>query len=288
MLSRPMRTTMMDVAVVPKLISLFFASLLGGAAVATAAAASDPTAAAPSVVVVGSSQTYEQASIRYSVVMNVPPQDPGRVAFENEFGGEANAKRVMRAACGTVLNALGQSYTMNKKGYTDISLHLDDWDWMKERAAARADGNEIHLSSTYVDYVSAGGSNPTYTKEHLTGVLYHEMTHVWQWLGEYGVNPDFSGLAEGMAEYVSIVSGYNNCRGIQPDFTKAWYEFPCHTADFLIYCARLRPTFVGDINEEMEKRNRYLNIYFYLLLRKTVEQLWKDYMALPRPYLLNL
>jgi hypothetical protein len=38
----------------------------------------------------------------------------------------------------------------------------------------------------------------------VTGVLYHEVTHVWQWNGQGRAN---GGLIEGIADYVRLKAG---------------------------------------------------------------------------------
>uniref|UniRef100_M8CNQ0 Uncharacterized protein n=1 Tax=Aegilops tauschii TaxID=37682 RepID=M8CNQ0_AEGTA len=68
----------------------------------------------------------------------------------------------------------------------------------------RADGiaytsdNGIHLSTSYV-----GGYTSGDVKE-VTGVLYHEATHVWQWNGQGTAN---GGLVEGIADFMRLKAG---------------------------------------------------------------------------------
>ncbi|GLJ24716.1 hypothetical protein SUGI_0472630 [Cryptomeria japonica] len=60
---------------------------------------------------------------------------------------------------------------------------------------AYVSGDEIHLSADYV------GNYEGDVKEDIRGVLYHEMTHVWQWNGKDNAP---SGLIEGVADYVCL------------------------------------------------------------------------------------
>ncbi|GJM91080.1 hypothetical protein PR202_ga07420 [Eleusine coracana subsp. coracana] len=60
-------------------------------------------------------------------------------------------------------------------------------------------GNDIHLSAQHV----VGYSGDVRTE--VTGVLYHEKTHVWQWDGKGQAN---RGLIEGIANFVRLRAGY--------------------------------------------------------------------------------
>uniref|UniRef100_A0A453MFC0 Uncharacterized protein n=1 Tax=Aegilops tauschii subsp. strangulata TaxID=200361 RepID=A0A453MFC0_AEGTS len=59
--------------------------------------------------------------------------------------------------------------------------------------------NGIHLSTSYV-----GGYTSGDVKKEVTGVLYHEATHVWQWNGQGAAN---GGLIEGIADYMRLKAG---------------------------------------------------------------------------------
>ena len=53
-----------------------------------------------------------------------------------------------------------------------VSLFIDDMD-----GVAYASNDEIHVSARYINGYSGN------VKTEITGVLYHESTHIWQWNG---------------------------------------------------------------------------------------------------------
>ncbi|KAJ8647561.1 hypothetical protein MRB53_000584 [Persea americana] len=110
---------------------------------------------------------------------------------------------------------------------------------MEGNAVAVTLGNKINFSADSIA-VSKGD-----LKDMVTGVLYHEMAHVWQWFGNQQTP---SGLIEGIADFVRLKSGYPDPNWVKPD-----------------------------LNGKM--RNGYSNDFFMELLGKTVDQLWADYKA---------
>ncbi|KAL8541502.1 hypothetical protein ACS0TY_002680 [Phlomoides rotata] len=108
-----------------------------------------------------------------------------------------------------------------------------------------------------------------------TSLLYHEMTHIFQWHGN-GTAP--GGLSEGVAEYVKIKSKYYHPEGYtKPGEGSKWDEGYGVTARFLEYCDSLRPDFTPDFNNKM--RYVYKEEYFQDFLGKTVDQIWNEYKA---------
>ncbi|KAF8020189.1 hypothetical protein BT93_G0782 [Corymbia citriodora subsp. variegata] len=133
---------------------------------------------------------------------------------------------------------------------------------------AYTSNNEIHVSATYL----AGYSGDV--KGEFTGVLYHEMTHVWQWNGA-GQAP--GGLIEGIADFMRLRVGFAPGHWVQPGQGNKWDQGYDVTARFLDYCNGLRNGFVAELNKKM--RTGYSDNYFVDLLGKTVDQLWSEYKA---------
>lgn len=75
----------------------------------------------------------------------------------------------------------------------DEGLSADDMD-----GVAYTSNNEVHASANYIKSYSGD------VKNKITGLLYHEMSHVWQWNGN-GTAP--GGLIEGIADYVRLKAG---------------------------------------------------------------------------------
>lgn len=112
-------------------------------------------------------------------------------------------------------------------------------------------------------------------KFEFTSLLYHEMTHIFQWSGK-GTAP--GGLTEGVAEYVKIKAKYYHPEGYtKPGEGNKWDEGYGVTARFLEYCDSLRPGFTVDLNNKM--REVYKDEYFHDLLGKPLDQVWKEYKA---------
>ncbi|KAL6213335.1 hypothetical protein ACLB2K_012782 [Fragaria x ananassa] len=74
-------------------------------------------------------------------------------------------------------------------------------------------------------------------KIDITGVLYHESTHIWQW-DENGKAP--GGLIEGIVEFVRLKTGYAPNHWVQPSQGDRWDQGYDVTPRFLDYCTSLK------------------------------------------------
>lgn len=133
---------------------------------------------------------------------------------------------------------------------------------------AYTSNNEIHVSA---DYIAKYSGN---IKMEITGVLYHEMAHVWQWNGN-GQAP--VGLTEGIADFVRLKAGLAPSHWVGPGKGDRWDQGYDVTARFLDYCNSLKNGFFAELNKKM--RGGYSADYFRQLLGKSVDQLWSDYKA---------
>ena len=145
-----------------------------------------------------------------------------------------------------------------------MSLFIDDRD-----GVAFTSNNEIHVSARYINGYSGN------VKTEITGVLYHESAHIWQWNGNGQSTP--GGLIEGIADYVRLKAGYAPSHWVKPGQGDRWDQGYDVTARFLDYCNSLRNGFVAELNKKL--RNGYSANFFVELLGKNVDQLWKDYKA---------
>ncbi|KAJ0800063.1 hypothetical protein HanPI659440_Chr03g0098681 [Helianthus annuus] len=131
-------------------------------------------------------------------------------------------------------------------------------------------GNKINVSVYYLDMYEG----PNTLKWGFTSLLYHEMTHVFQWNGEKKAP---SNLLEGIVDYTILKANYAPPGFNKPGSGSRWDAGFDITARFLEYCDGLVPGFVAKLNNMMRKT--YDVSFFKNITGKPVEQLWKDYKA---------
>ncbi|KAM3695275.1 hypothetical protein ACB098_07G118600 [Castanea mollissima] len=197
------------------------------------------------------------------VVTNTAGNTPGGVRFNNEIGSEYSKQRLI-SATNFIWSLFQQNNAADRKNVPKVSLFIDDRD-----GVAFASNNEIHVSARYINGYSGN------VKTEITGVLYHESTHIWQWNGNGQSTP--GGLIEGIADYVRLKAGYAPSHWVKPGQGDRWDQGYDVTARFLDYCNSLRNGFVAELNKKL--RNGYSANFFVELLGKNVDQLWKDYKA---------
>jgi hypothetical protein len=196
------------------------------------------------------------------VATNTAGNTPGGVRFNNVIGSKYS-RQTLVSATNYIRRLLQQNHAADRKNVLKVSLFIDDMD-----GVAYASNNEIHVSARYINGYSGD------VKREITGVLYHEMTHIWQWNGN-GLTP--GGLIEGIADFVRLKAGYAPSHWVQPGQGDRWDQGYDVTARFLDYCNSLRNGFVAELNKKM--RGGYNVNFFVELLGKSVDQLWKDYKA---------
>ncbi|GMY38583.1 basic secretory protease [Fagus crenata] len=196
------------------------------------------------------------------VVTNNAGNTPGGVRFNNEIGSDYS-KQTLISAADFIWRLFQQNNDADRKNVPKVSLFIDDME-----GVAYASNNEIHVSARYINGYSGD------VKREITGVLYHESTHIWQWDGN-GQTP--VGLIEGIADFVRLKAGYVASHWVQPGQGDKWDQRSDVTARFLDYCNGLRNGFVAELNKKM--KDGYSANFFVELLGKTVDQLWSDYKA---------
>ncbi|KAM4098637.1 hypothetical protein ACJW30_07G092500 [Castanea mollissima] len=197
------------------------------------------------------------------VVTNTAGNTPGGVRFNNEIGSEYS-KQTLISATNFIWSLFQQNNAVDRKNVPKVSLFIDDRD-----GVAFTSNNEIHVSARYINGYSG------IVKPEITGVLYHESTHIWQWNGNG--RSTLGGLIEGIADYVRLKAGYAPSHWVKPGQGDRWDQGYDVTARFLDYCNSLRNGFVAELNKKL--RNGYSANFFVELLGKNVDQLWKDYKA---------
>ncbi|KAG6652526.1 uncharacterized protein LOC122309166 [Carya illinoinensis] len=195
-------------------------------------------------------------------VTNTAGNTPGGIRFDKEIGSEYS-RQTLVSATNFIFGIFQQNNIADRKNVQKVSLFIDDRD-----GVAYTSNNEIHVSARYINGYSGN------VKNEITGVLYHEMTHVWQWNGNRQAP---GGLIEGIADFVRLKAGYVPGHWVQPGQGDKWDQGYDVTARFLDYCNSLKNGFVAELNKKM--RTGYSANYFVDLLGKSVDMLWSDYKA---------
>ncbi|KAE9447163.1 hypothetical protein C3L33_20957, partial [Rhododendron williamsianum] len=216
-----------------------------------------------SFLVILTSLTGTQA-VEYTVTNNAAIT-PGGMRFANQIGIEYS-KQTMSSATEFIWKTFQQTSNADRKDVPKVSLYIDS---MAGVAYTNTINNEIHFSANYIQLYIGN------VKTEFTGVMYHEMTHVWQWYGNGQPTPP--GLIEGIADFIRLKAGYALSTWVKPGQGFRWDQGYDVTARFLDYCEGLRSGFVAELNKKL--RTGYSEYYFVELLGKTVDQLWSDYKA---------
>jgi hypothetical protein len=201
------------------------------------------------------------SAVDYTVT-NRASATAGGARFTRDIGFDYS-KQTLASATDFIWRTFQQSNTADRKNVQTVNLFIDVMG-----GVAYATNNEIHVSNDYIGNYSGD------VRREITGVLYHEMAHIWQWNGN-GKAP--GGLIEGIADFVRLKANYAPSHWVQAGQGDRWDQGYDVTAKFLDYCNGLRNGFVAELNKKM--KTGYSAQYFVDLLGKTVDQLWKDYKA---------
>lgn len=200
-------------------------------------------------------------AVVFEVINNVT-NTPGGVRFTKEIGIEYT-RQTLATATNFTWNLFEEKTFAETRGYDKVTWILDKVD----TSLAETVGNQTRLDVHYVEiYVGD-------LKREITGVIYHENTHVWQWLG----NNANVGVVEGIADYVRLKAGLAPNPYVKPGEGDQWDEGYGVTARFLEYLEGLNIGFVAQLNKKM--KDTFSETFFVDLLGKPVDQLWKEYKA---------
>lgn len=210
-------------------------------------------------------------------VVNHALGTPGGERFDNEIGAEY-AKAAMAAASDFILNTTFQETSdSDRKNITSVTLYINKANknssdhhhhHRHKHDKLRVSGGKIHVSDEFIEGLKEDA------RREFTGVVYHVMTHVWQWKGN-GEAPKW--LTEGIADYVRLEAGYAPEGWVKPGGGDSWTDGHDVAARFLEHCNELEKGFVGELNKRM--RTGYTDGFFVDILGKTLDQLWIDYKA---------
>ncbi|GFP84613.1 basic secretory protease [Phtheirospermum japonicum] len=204
-------------------------------------------------------------AVNYKIV-NTVPDSPGGRRFNNEAGVPFTLK-TMRTINSFIWQTFKQPSHTQRKRVRTLTLNITN---LNDGALGETGGDNIYINSSGINDFPPGGDA---FKFEFTSLMYHEMTHIFQWSGR-GTAP--GGLTEGVADYVMIKSGYYHPESYtKPGEGKRWDEGYGVTARFLEYCDSLRDGFTAELNNMM--RGVYKDKYFRVLLEKPLVQVWRDY-----------
>ncbi|XP_042008503.1 uncharacterized protein LOC121757084 [Salvia splendens] len=210
------------------------------------------------------------SAVEYSVT-NTAENTPGGTKFNNVIGAEYS-QQTLAAASDFIWGIFQQTNPADRKSFDRVSLFIDVFDEVEFKdAPAYASNNEIHVSARHIN------DFPGDVKVEFTGILYHEMTHVWQWNGNGNRDEQLLYLNEGIADFVRLKAGYPAPGWEGPGKGDRWDEGYSVTARFLEYCDGLKSGFVAELNKKL--RDSYSPNFFQDLLGKSVDTLWAEYKA---------
>ncbi|CAI9101958.1 OLC1v1000132C1 [Oldenlandia corymbosa var. corymbosa] len=205
-----------------------------------------------------------RGDFRYVEIENKATPALGGDRYIHDIGDEYTAMKVFNAT-DFAWEIFQENSTATRKSFTHIKVVIQDNLW-----GAFTEKNEIHIGALYIQNFTGD------VKFEITGIIYHEVSLVWQWYGN-GEAPE--GLIDGIADYVRLKSGYVPYYFVKPGQGDKWDEGQSVTAYFLDYCDNLKEngSFIAELNGKM--RYGYSDAYFVELLGKTVDELWSDYKA---------
>ncbi|CAA3008231.1 Hypothetical predicted protein [Olea europaea subsp. europaea] len=204
-------------------------------------------------------------AVKY-IVTNTVPNHPGGQRFNQEIGVPYTLQQ-MGVINNFIWNLFNQSTDAQRKMVPVLNVYITELD---DGAMAETGGDNIYVSAKS----AIQSFPPGKARIGFTSLMYHEMTHIFQWSGN-GTAP--GGLTEGIADYVMVKSKINFESRPSPGAGEKWDEGYGVTERFLEYCDSLRPGFTVTLNNKM--RYVYSNNYFLELLGKPVDQVWKEYKA---------
>ncbi|XP_057779468.1 uncharacterized protein LOC130998049 [Salvia miltiorrhiza] len=204
-------------------------------------------------------------AVRY-VVTNTVPNTPGGQLFDREIGVNFTLS-IMPTINDFIYKVFEERSPAERRNVPVLNVYISEFPGY---AYKNGDNINISASALYNMYRPRSVS-----KWMFTSVMYHEMTHVFQWHGNFGAP---GGLTEGTADYVMVKSGYyNQAYYTRPGAGKRWDEGYGVTERFLEYCDSLLQGFTAKLNKKM--MYKYSDVYWVELLGKPVDQLWREYKA---------
>ncbi|RVW61486.1 hypothetical protein CK203_032037 [Vitis vinifera] len=106
------------------------------------------------------------------------------------------------SSAGGIPSQMKLNTEQDRKDVQKVTLIIDNMD-----GVAYATNDEIHFNANYIGNYSGD------LRMEFTGIIFHEMTHIWQWNGD-GQAP--RGLTEGIADFVRLSADFSPSHWVQP------------------------------------------------------------------------
>ncbi|KAK3035715.1 hypothetical protein RJ639_033417 [Escallonia herrerae] len=206
-------------------------------------------------------------------VENDTPNTLGGVRFDQDIGIPFT-KNIMGIINQFIWNVFEQPTPADRKYVPVVKVVIAQYDGLE--GYVDISNNLINVSAVYLQ-----GMQGDELRTAFTALMYHEMTHVFQWSGNFTAPGP---LTEGIADYMVLRAKLNGTGFALPGQGDRWDEGYAVTARFLEYCDSLMTGFTAALNNKM--RYAYSEDYFVQLLGKPVDQLWSEYKAKYAPGLL--
>ncbi|KAK4476998.1 hypothetical protein RD792_016200 [Penstemon davidsonii] len=179
------------------------------------------------------SQSRDISTTQYKVINNVP-NIPGGSRFDQEIGVPYTLD-IMKTINQFIYKTFEQPDPSDRRPVPVLTVYISDF----PDAWGYTNGPNINISAPAIEHFPPGLEQARWNFKSL---MYHEMTHIFQWFGtgtENGTAP--GGLTEGVADYIKIKSGfYDPDATDKPGSGERWDEGYGVTAWFLIYCDGLK------------------------------------------------
>lgn len=182
-------------------------------------------------------------AIRFTVTNNAPNTSGGKI-FNQQIGVNFTLQ-LMKTINNFIYKVFDETTPEDRRDVPQLDVYISDFDdaWACTNGQF---GNSINVSVQAIDKYLLPRER---VKFLFTSLMYHEMTHIFQWSGNFTAP---GGLTEGLADYVRVKSGvYDEDAYTKPGEGEKWDDGYGVTERFLEYGDSLRNGFTAELNNEI-------------------------------------
>lgn len=190
---------------------------------------------------------------------NLAPNTPGGKRYTAEMGDSWTIKML-----GDVRKYIVKALSLSYRPVDHVTFIVEDTD-----IASYNSNNEIHVGANFLAGITGN------LRFEIKGLMFHELCHSFQNnRGNYGTDPHFTGVIEGIATYMELAAGY----GVGPKVKGGnWYDGYHTTAHFFAWIDKTQlKHFVNLLNQRMGQLD-WSDDFFVYLTGKNVDTLWGLY-----------